>query len=95
MTRSTGAVRNGLVLRFSVPASGEIAVVGREMAVKLADQFGIEGARLGAAVTDLVQQVDRAGAEDVTFEFQKLEAELKIEARQGSRVSETRIPITA
>ena len=98
MTNSAGAVRNGLVLRLSIPASGDIAAVGLELAVKLAEQLGLgapQAARVGDAVAALARQVDPSGAADLSFEFHKVNGELKIEARQGSRASETRVPLGA
>ena len=98
MTNSAGAVQNGLVLRLSVPASGDIAVVGPELAVKLAEQLGLrepQAARVGAAVAELAREMGAGGGADLSFEFHKLNAELRIQARQGSRASETRVPLGA
>jgi hypothetical protein len=96
MTNSTGVVQDGLVLRLSIPASGDIAVVGPEMAVKLARQLGldtVEAGRMGDAVRDLAQKVDPSGASDVAFEFHKAGTELKIQARHGSQTSEARVSL--
>jgi hypothetical protein len=95
MTTPADAVQNGLVLRVSLPVSGEISAVASEMAVKLAEQLGVEKARAaaaGEAVSRLVHQVG-AGSGDVAVEFHKLENELRIEARQESRVSHARVPL--
>ena len=91
-------MKNGFVLRLSLPASGDMAAVGPEMAVKLAEQLGIGtsgAATVGSAITDLARQVCPGGSEDVSFEFHKSDTELKIEARQNGRSSHTRIPLTA
>jgi hypothetical protein len=98
MTNSAGAVHDGLVLRLSFPASGDIFLVGPEMAVKLAEQLGLDAAqaeRTGQVVTELTRQVDPSGASDVAFEFHKTGAELKIQARQGTQTSEARVSLGA
>ena len=98
MTNSEGVVKNGFVLRMSVPASGDMAAIGSEMAVKLAEQLGVAAAAaatVGAAIADLARDVCPGGADDVSFEFHKSDTELKIEARQDGRHSQTRIPLTA
>ena len=107
MSQSAGAVRNGLVLRFSVPASGPWRAVATELAIKVAEQLGVERHGEGGvahAIEDLARHV---GAEepsdndqsfnpaDVAFEFHKLDRELKIEARSNGRASEARIPLPA
>lgn len=97
MTKSAGAVQNGLVLRLSMPASGDMSAVGPEMAVKLAEQLGLaapDAARLADTIADLARQVG-ADATEVSLEFTKTDAELRIEARQGSRASEARVPLSA
>lgn len=89
-------MKNGFVLRMSVPASGDMTGVGAEMAVKLAEQLGAaSSAGVAAAITELARTVSPGGGEDVSFEFRKSDTELTIEARQDSRSSETRIPLTA
>jgi hypothetical protein len=98
MTNSAGAVQNGLVLRLSVPASGELAAVGPAMATRLARQLGVsatDAAKLGGVITGLSKQVDPSGAADVEFEFHKLDAELKIIARQEGRAAEARVALDA
>ena|SRR5215207_7983700 len=98
MTNSAGAVQNGLVLRLSLPATGAMANLGPELAIRLAEQLGVKKAdatRLGGAITELSGSVDPSGSADVEIEFHKLEAELKIVARQGDRVAETRVPLNA
>ena len=107
MSQSADAVRNGLVLRFSVPASGPWRAVATELAVKVAEQLGVERHGDGAvahAIDDLARHVcDREPTDgdqgfnpaDVAFEFHKLDRELKIEARSNGRASETRIPLPA
>lgn len=89
-------MQNGFVLRMSLPASGEMAGVGAEMAVKLAEQLGIGGAGaadVGAAIARLTADVCPDGGADVAFEFHKSDTELTIEARQDARSSAARIPL--
>jgi hypothetical protein len=96
MTNSGGAVQNGLVLRLSVPASGEMTVVGPEMAVKLAEQVGLERAncgKVGTALAELIRRLDPGGQGDVAFEFHKSDTELTIQARQDDRSAEIRVPL--
>ena len=98
MTNSAGAVQNGLVLRLSVPASGEMAAVGPAMATRLATQLGVtaaDAATVGGVIADLSKQVGPSGAADVEFEFHKLNAELKILARQEDRSAEARVALSA
>jgi hypothetical protein len=97
MTNSAGAVQNGLVLRLSIPASGEMAEIGPELATRLAEQLGVsagDARKVGAAVTELANTVDPSGAADVEFEFHKLTAELKVVARHASQTAETRVPLS-
>lgn len=96
MTNSAGVVRDGLVLRLSVPASGEMSSLGPELATKLAGQLGVgapAATTLGGAMTGLATTVDPSGVADVEFEFHKLGAELKIVARHEGRTADFRIPL--
>ena len=98
MSHSAGAVRNGLVLRFSVPATGDLRSLATELAVKLAEQLGVKTQADGAvaqAMDDLASRVEAADGADVAFEIHKLDRELKIEARCHGRASEARIPLPA
>ena len=98
MTNSAGAVQNGLVLRLSLPATGDMAAVGPELATRLAQQLGLTAAHaapVGAAVTELSRTVDPSGTANVDFEFYKVGAELQIMARHDSRAAEKRIPLNA
>ena len=98
MTNSAGVVHDGLVLRLSFPASGDIFAVGPEMAVKLAEQLGLDSKqaeRTGQVVAELTRQVNPSGTSDVAFEFHKTGTELTIQARHGSQTSEARVPLGA
>lgn len=98
MSQSAGAVRNGLVLRFSLPASGELRAIASDLAAKVAEQLGVraqgEGG-LAAAIEDLAGRVGPSADDDLAFEFHKVDRELKIEARSAGRASEARIPLPA
>ncbi|HVL68365.1 MAG TPA: hypothetical protein VM364_13975 [Vicinamibacterales bacterium] len=97
MTKSAGTVQNGLVLRLSVPSVGDLTGIGLEMGARLAQQLGLEGAgaaRVSEAMAALAGEVGADGG-DIAFEFHKVETELKIEARQGGRSAETRVPLPA
>ena len=82
MTNSAGVVQNGLVLRMSVPVSGEMASLGPELASRLAEALGLPAGAagdVGQAITDLSAEVGQPEA-DVEFEFLKREATLEIVA---------------
>jgi hypothetical protein len=96
MSQSAGAVRNGLVLRFFVPASGALRAVASDLAAKVAEQLGANGegrAAIKGTLDDLARRVGVTGDDEVAFEFHKLDRELKIEARSNGRASEARIPL--
>jgi hypothetical protein len=96
MTHSAGAVQNGLVLRLSVPASGDLAGLGPELATRLAEQLGVPGAKVGdvgTMIADLTKSVAPTGTNHVEFEFHKVGPQLKIVASHDGRSAETRIPL--
>ena len=98
MTNSAGAVHNGLVLRLSVPVSGELAALGPELATRLAEQLGVaapKAAQVASAISNLSNDVHVNGANEMEFEFHKLASQLAIRARCEGRTAETRIPLTA
>ena len=91
-------MQNGLVLRLSVPTSGEMSNLGPELATRLAEQLGVKpahAARVAAAITELSEQVNARAATDVEFEFHKHDAELKVVVRCQERIADTRIPLSA
>ena len=101
MSEAAGAVRNGFVLRFSVPASGELRTLATELGVRIAEQLGAPAQGEGGvarAIEDLAHRVCPSGNGsngDIAFEFHKNGRELKIEARSDGRASEARIPLPA
>lgn len=97
MSNSAGAVRNGLVLRLSVPAAGDLRAIAGEIAAKLAEQLSVTtpAGGLGEALDDLARRVEPATGDDVAFEFFKFDRELKIEARCSGRASHARVPLAS
>lgn len=98
MSQSADAVRNGLVLRFSVPAFGELRAIATDLAAKVAEQVGLRGdgqGGLAAAIEDLAGRLEPSADSDLAFEFHKADRELKIEARSDGRASEARITLPA
>jgi hypothetical protein len=96
MTNSAGAVQNGLVLRLSVPASGEMAGLGPELAARLAVQIGVKAghaAEVGDVISKLSKTLAASGSADIEFEFHKLGTELKITARHEDRVAESHVAL--
>jgi hypothetical protein len=97
MTNSAGVVQNGLVLRMSVPVSGEMASLGPELASRLAEQLGLPAGaagRVGQAITDLSAEVGQSEA-DVEFEFLKREAMLEIVARSDGSTATRQVALHA
>ena len=91
-------MQNGLVLRLSVPASGELSNLGPELAARLAEQLGVkspQASQVAAAITDLSTKVQSSESAAVEFEFHKHGAQLKILARCEERTAETRLPLSA
>jgi hypothetical protein len=98
MSQSADAVRNGLVLRFSLPATGELRAIASELAAKVAQQLGVAAqgdGGLAAAIEDLAGRLEPPADSDLAFEFHKRDRELKIEARSNGRACEARIPLPA
>jgi riboflavin kinase/FMN adenylyltransferase len=97
MTNSAGVVQNGLVLRMSVPVSGEMASLGPELASRLAEQLGLPAGAAGSvgqAITDLSAEVGQSEA-DVEFEFLKREAMLEIVARSDGSTATRQVALHA
>jgi hypothetical protein len=97
MSNSAGAVRNGLVLRLSVPAAGDLRAIAGEIAAKLAEQLGVNTGNGGlpAALDDLARRVDPGAGDQIAFEFSKIDRELKIEARCHGRASQAHVPLAS
>lgn len=98
MTKTAGAVQDGLVLRMSVPAGGELGALGAELAVKLAEQLGVGGAgaaAAGEAIDELTRDIDPSGTRDLSFEFHKHGTDLRIDARRGDEIRTATVSLGA
>ena len=102
MSEAVGAVREGFVLRLSVPATGELRTLATELAIRVAQQLGArahDNGGVARVIDDLARRVAPGGngnnTADIAFEFHKDGRELKIEARSDGRASEARIPLSA
>ena len=95
---SADTVRNGLVLRCSFPATGELRAIATELAAKVAEQLGLTAhvnGGLASVLDDLARRVEPSTDENVAFEFHKHEGQLTIQARAADRASEASIPLPA
>jgi len=86
-----------MVLRLSVPADGEFPTVAADVAVKVAEQLGttIDAKAAGATIQALVAKVapNGSGTAEITFEFHRVNDQLRIEARCAGRTSEAHHPL--
>lgn len=86
-----------MVLRLSVPAGGEFPTVAADLAVKIAEQLGRsagEAKSAGESIQALIADVAPVGdGEAITFEFHRVDDQLRIEARCAGRTSQTRHPL--
>ena len=87
-----------MVLRLSVPADGEFPTVAADVAVKIAEHLGRSAAdakMAGESIQALMADVAPAGRAtgEITFEFHRVDEELRIEARCAGRTSQTRHPL--
>lgn len=97
MSNAAGVVRNGLVLRLSLPASGDLRDIAAHVAAKVSEQLGVTApdGSLAQALDDLARQVEPDEQGNIAFEFHKVQRELRIEARCGGRASEARVPLSS
>jgi hypothetical protein len=92
----SSAVPEGLVLRLTVPASGDLRQIAADIAAKVAEYLGDRAPDVAAALSSVAARVAPAGADgDIAFEFRKQGGELLIEARSGAESSEVRCPLPA
>jgi hypothetical protein len=88
-----------LVLRLSLPTTGDFAGIAPAAAVKIAELLGhtVADARAaGETVEALVVDVTPPSgpdADDITFEFRQSHGELRIEAHCAGRSSQARHPL--
>jgi signal transduction histidine kinase len=88
-----------MLLRLSVPASGDLRGVAVDVAKRISEYLR-EGAPdthgLRAAIEGVVSKVAPAASDtEITFDFREMNGELQIEAHCGSRSSEERWPLPA
>jgi hypothetical protein len=86
-----------MVVRLSVPAGDEFRAVAAELAVRIAEHLGraaaeakATGATIHALAVEVAGDADRG---DITFEFHRVDGELRIEARCDGRASHARHPL--
>jgi hypothetical protein len=87
-----------MVLRLSVPADGEFSTVAADLAVKIAEHLGRSAAdakMAGESVQALIADVTPAGrtGDVLTFEFHRVDDQLRIEARCAGRTAQARHPL--
>jgi hypothetical protein len=99
MSQSPDRAPDGLVLRLSVPAGGELRVVAIDVATRVAEYLrdrAPDAASLGAAVEGVASRVAPVASDaEITFDFREVNGQLLIEAHCGSRSSEVRCPLPA
>jgi hypothetical protein len=99
MSHSPDRAPDGLVLRLSVPAAGELRVVAIDVATRVAEFLrdrAPDAASVAAAVEGVASRVaPAAGDGEITFDFREVNGELLIEAHCGSQSSEVRCPLPA
>src|SRR5262249_11233153 len=88
-----------LVLRFSVPAEGELRMIAADLASRVAEYLGPslpDRESIGRALDRAAAQVlPAANGAEIAFEFRQMERELRIEARCGTRTSQVSCPLPA
>jgi hypothetical protein len=90
-----------MVLRLSMPFADAFQSVAADLAVKIAESLGRAAGDAAAAaesVRTLAADVAPAGSggaagDEITFEFHRIDDELRIEARCAGRSSEARHPL--
>ena len=86
-----------MLLRLSVPADGEFPTLAADVAVKVAEQLGstTDAKAAGATIQALVAKVAPNGsaAAEITFEFHRVDDQLRIEARCADRTSQAHHPL--
>ena len=99
MSQTPDRAPDGMVLRLSVPAGGDLRVVAVDIAKRVAEYLregvpDIQGLRV--AVEGVASKVAPAASDaEITFDFREINGELQIEAHCGSRSSEVRCPLPA
>ena len=86
------------MLRLSVPAVGDLRLVARDVATRVAEYLRnrADGPSVAAALDSVAARVAPAATDaEIAFDFREVNGELVIEAHCGSRSSEVRCPLPA
>jgi hypothetical protein len=88
-----------LLLRLSLPAGDGFRDLGVAVAAKVAEYAGCaapDAAKVAESLESLAREIAQGDpAADITFEFHRLDDELRIEARCAGRTSEASHPLPA
>jgi hypothetical protein len=86
-----------MVLRLSVPSADEFRAIAAEVAPRIAEYVGTppaEAKATGGTIHTLASAVaGRDGDGDITFEFHRVDGELRIDAQCAGRTSRARHPL--
>ena len=86
-----------MVLRLSVPSSDEFRAIAAELAERVAESVGTPAAQAkSTSGTIHALAADVAGCDadgDITFEFHRVDGELRIDAQCAGRTSRARHPL--
>ena len=86
-----------MVLRLSVPSADEFRAIAAELAQRVAEYVGTPAAEArstGGTIQSLASDVAGCDADgDITFEFHRVDGELRIDAQCAGRTSRARHPL--
>jgi hypothetical protein len=99
MSQAPDHAPDGMLLRLSAPAAGDLRVVVVDIAKRVAEYLR-EGPPdmmgLRVAIEGVASKVAPAANDaEIIFDFREINGELQIEAHCGSRSSEVRCPLPA
>ncbi|MBA3231677.1 MAG: hypothetical protein H0T05_02545 [Acidobacteria bacterium] len=99
MVNPTGTAQSDVLLRLSVPPTGELRPLASEVAKKVAESLGASGPDAESLAGSLERAANGLPLGDdegqIEFVFRKVGGELLIEARAGGRASEVRHSLPA
>jgi hypothetical protein len=99
MAKSSGSAQEDVLLRLSVPASGDLRAIASELAVKVAEYLGTGGPEAAGVATALERAAREVappeGDAQIEFVFRRAAGALLIEARSGGGVAEMRYVLPA
>ena len=99
MSQAPDRAPDGMLLRLSVPAGGDLRLIAVDIAKRVAEYLrdrAPDGAAVTAAIDGVASRVAPAASDaEIIFDFRELNGELQIEAHCGSRSSEVRCPLPA